>query len=70
MLGAVDLNNKCDDINSVYISIYTKENDIFFDYKIESIGKKGACLSGPFYVFKKLLYAYVALHITGQNGAF
>ena len=39
MLGAIDPNNKCNEINSVYISIYSKENDKYFDYKIKAIGK-------------------------------
>ena len=39
MLGAIDLNNKSNDINSVYISIYKKETNEYFDYKIEAIGK-------------------------------
>ena len=39
MLGTIDLNNKSDEINSVYISIYIKESDKYIDYKIEVIGK-------------------------------
>ena len=39
MLGAIDLNNKSDEIDSVYISIYSKENNKCFDYKIKSIGE-------------------------------
>ena len=39
MLGSVDPNNKNDEINSVYISIYCKENNKYFNYKIEAIGE-------------------------------
>jgi len=39
MLGVQDLNNKSNDINCVYISIYDIENDKFFDYKIKPTGK-------------------------------
>lgn len=39
MLGTIDLNNKSNEINSVYISIYIKQNDSYFVYKIETIGK-------------------------------
>lgn len=39
MLGAIDPNNKSNEINSVYISIYDRENELFFDYKIEAIGR-------------------------------
>lgn len=39
MLGAIDLNNESNEINSVYISIYKKETNEYFDYKIEAIGK-------------------------------
>ena len=39
MLGSIDPNNKNDEINSVYISIYCKENKEYFNYKIEAIGK-------------------------------
>lgn len=38
MLGAIDSNNPSKEINSVYISIYAKENFKFFNYKIEAIG--------------------------------
>ena len=42
MLGIVDPNNKCDDINDdinkVYISIYSKEIDSFLKFKIEAKG--------------------------------
>ena len=36
MLGVIDDNNKSDEINSVYISIYKKETNENFDYKIET----------------------------------
>lgn len=39
LLGTIDPNNKTDEINFVYISIYDKENNAYFDYKIEAIGK-------------------------------
>lgn len=39
MLGVIDNNNKSDEINTVYISIYDKEYNKFSDYKIETIGK-------------------------------
>lgn len=39
MLGTIDLNNKSNQINAVYISIYIKENNKCIDYKIEAIGK-------------------------------
>lgn len=39
MLGVIDPNNKSNEINSVYISIYDRENELFFDYKIEAIGR-------------------------------
>lgn len=35
ILGSIDSN----EINSVYISIYNKENHQYYDYKIEAIGK-------------------------------
>lgn len=38
MLGVVDPNNKSDEINSVYISIYNKEKNKNFNYKIEAKG--------------------------------
>ena len=38
MLGAMDVNNQSNEINSVYISIY-KKDDKFFDYKIKATGK-------------------------------
>ena len=39
MLGVIDLNNKSDEINSVYVSIYDREKDKSYDYKIEAKGK-------------------------------
>ena len=38
VLGTVDPNNKSTDINSVYISIYKKEKDSYFDYHINPVG--------------------------------
>lgn len=38
-LGTIDPNNKSDEINSVYISIYDKEKDKIYDHKIEAKGK-------------------------------
>ena len=39
MLGRVDIENKSDNINSVYISIYDKQKNKNFDFKIEAKGK-------------------------------
>lgn len=39
MLGIIDNQNPSKNINSVYISIYVKENNNSFDYKIEAIGE-------------------------------
>lgn len=39
LLGVKDSQNPCKNINSIYISVYIKENDNYFDYKIETIGK-------------------------------
>lgn len=39
MLGKIDPNNICKDLNSVFISIYDKNNNKFYDYKIEAKGK-------------------------------
>ena len=39
MLGKIDPNNVCNNLNSVFISIYDKSNSKFYDYKIESKGK-------------------------------
>lgn len=38
MLGVKDPNNENDDINTVYISIYEKQNDIYHNYKIQTLG--------------------------------
>lgn len=38
MLGVKDPNNENDNINEVYISIYNKEKDNYYDYKIETKG--------------------------------
>ena len=39
MLGNTDPNNKCENLNTVYISIYDKERNEYYDYKIEVVGK-------------------------------
>ncbi len=39
MLGTIDPNNKSDEINSVYITIYDKETNQYHDYKIKTTGK-------------------------------
>lgn len=39
MLGTIDLKNQSNEINSVYISIYIKENNNYIDYKIKANGK-------------------------------
>lgn len=39
MLGCVDPNNESSEINSVYITIYSKENSKYYDYKINPIGE-------------------------------
>ena len=39
MLGVIDNTNPSENINSIYISVYVKENNNFFDYKIECIGE-------------------------------
>lgn len=39
MLGTVDFSNPSNNINSVYISVYVRENNSYFDYKIEAFGK-------------------------------
>ncbi len=39
MLGNVDPNNVSNNLNDVYISIYSKEENKCFNYKIEAIGK-------------------------------
>lgn len=38
-LGTKDNKNESSDINSVYISIYNKEMDKYFNYKVEAEGK-------------------------------
>ena len=38
MLGAIDPNNKSNNLNSVYITIYAKEDNKYYDFKIEAIG--------------------------------
>ena len=38
MLGRIDPNNKSNEINKVYISIYVKEKNEYYTYKIEAIG--------------------------------
>ena len=38
MLGTVDPNNKSDEINKVYISIYVKEKNEYYTYEMEAIG--------------------------------
>lgn len=39
MLGKIDPYNKSDKINTVFISIYSKENDKYHNYKIQAIGE-------------------------------
>lgn len=39
ILGVEDPNNRSDEINMVYISIYYKEKNQLFDYQIEAFGK-------------------------------
>ena len=39
MLGNIDPNNESNNLNTVYISIYDKEKNEFFNYKIEAIGE-------------------------------
>ena len=39
MLGNIDPKNESDDLNSVYISIYSKEKNECYNYKIEAIGE-------------------------------
>ena len=38
MLGTKDPNNESNNINTVYVSIYKKQNDICYNYKIETFG--------------------------------
>ena len=40
MLGTIDPNNKSREINKVYISIYSKDENKFYDFKIEAKGKE------------------------------
>ena len=42
MLGIVDPKNKSDNINTVYISIYDKQKDIYYDYQMQTDGKTKA----------------------------
>lgn len=39
MLGVIDNANPSEEINSIYITIYRKENNDYFDFKIQAIGK-------------------------------
>ena len=39
-LGTKDLNNNSNKINTVYISIYSKENDKYYNYIIDAKGEK------------------------------
>lgn len=39
MLGKIDPINKSDNINTVYISIYSKDENKYLDYRIEALGK-------------------------------
>lgn len=39
MLGKLDPNNISNEINKVYISIYSNENNKYFNYKIDAIGE-------------------------------
>ena len=39
MLGVIDSANPSEEINSIYITIYKKENNDCFDFKIQAIGK-------------------------------
>ena len=38
MLGTIDPYNESNEINKVYISIYEKESDEYFNYKLNAIG--------------------------------
>ena len=40
MLGRIDPNNKSKEIDTVYISIYNKETNKYFDYRIKPEGEK------------------------------
>ena len=39
MLGVIDPVNPSEEINSIYITIYKKETNDYFDFKIQAIGK-------------------------------
>ena len=39
MLGIVDPANPTKEINSIYITIYIKENNNYFDFKTQAVGK-------------------------------
>ena len=39
MLGAVDPNNKSNELSSVYIAIYSKEKDQYHEYKLQAVRK-------------------------------
>lgn len=39
MLGTMDLNNKSDKINEVFITIYSKDNNKFYNYQMTVEGK-------------------------------
>lgn len=38
-LGSKDVNNNSNNINTVFVSIYDNDNDIYYNYKIEVKGK-------------------------------
>ncbi len=40
MIGRIDPNNKSKETDTVYISIYSKEEDEFYDYRIKPEGEK------------------------------
>ena len=39
MLGVIDSANPSEDINSIYITIFKKETNNYFDFKIQAVGK-------------------------------
>ena len=39
MLGTIDPSNPSKDINSIYVTVYRKENDNYFDFKLQAFGK-------------------------------
>ena len=39
LLGTIDSVNPSKEINAIYITIYRKEDDKYFDFKIQAIGK-------------------------------